>query len=78
LSPGANPTIVSYNASSVKIYDAKSSFVRLENNNIFFSLLKSALVYYVQRWRRCSGKFISRRMGSWNRFYILISFGWNF
>jgi hypothetical protein len=33
---GANPTIVSYNASAVEIYDAASSLVRLENKNIFF------------------------------------------
>jgi hypothetical protein len=29
--PGANPTIASYNASAVKIYNATSSLVRFEN-----------------------------------------------
>jgi hypothetical protein len=33
--PGANPTIVSYSASAVNIYDATSSLVRFEN--IFFN-----------------------------------------
>jgi hypothetical protein len=33
---GANPTIVSYNASAVKIYNATSSLVRLENFFIQF------------------------------------------
>jgi hypothetical protein len=31
-----NFTIMSYNASAVKIYNAKSSLVRLENKDIFF------------------------------------------
>jgi hypothetical protein len=31
LSIGANPTIVSHNASAVKIYNAASSLVRFEN-----------------------------------------------
>jgi hypothetical protein len=34
--PGSNPTMVSYNASAVKIYNASSSLVRFENKNIFF------------------------------------------
>jgi hypothetical protein len=34
--PGANPTIVSYNTSVVKIYNAMISLVRLENKNTFF------------------------------------------
>jgi hypothetical protein len=32
--PGVNPTIVSYNASAVKSYNATSSLVRFENKNI--------------------------------------------
>jgi hypothetical protein len=36
--PGANPTIVSYNASAVKIYNTTSSLVRFENKNILFFL----------------------------------------
>jgi hypothetical protein len=31
---GANPTIVSYNASAVKIYNAMSGLVHFENKNI--------------------------------------------
>jgi hypothetical protein len=33
--PGANPTIVSYNASAVKIYNPPISLVRFGNHNIF-------------------------------------------
>jgi hypothetical protein len=40
-SPGANPKIMSYNASTVKIYNAKSSLVRVENKNIFFYFEKT-------------------------------------
>jgi hypothetical protein len=42
LKSGANPTIVSYIASAVKIYNAASGLVRFENNN-FFYLEKNAL-----------------------------------
>jgi hypothetical protein len=35
-SSGANPKIVSYNASAVKINNATKSLVRIENKNIFF------------------------------------------
>jgi hypothetical protein len=38
--PGANPTIVSYNASVVKIYSATYSMARLNNTN-FFSDIKT-------------------------------------
>jgi hypothetical protein len=31
-----NPTIVSYNASAVKNYNAQNSLVRFENENTFF------------------------------------------
>jgi hypothetical protein len=34
--PGADPTIVSYNAGAVEIYNAKGSLVRSENKIIFF------------------------------------------
>jgi hypothetical protein len=43
LTPGPNPTIVSYNATAVKIYNATSSLVRFENKNIFCSRLRLAL-----------------------------------
>jgi hypothetical protein len=42
--PGANPTIVSCNASAVKIDNATGSLVRFENK-IFSSILKNALAY---------------------------------
>jgi hypothetical protein len=32
---GANPTIMSYNTSAVKIYNAKKSLVRFESRNFF-------------------------------------------
>jgi hypothetical protein len=40
--PEANPTIVSYNASAVKIYNATSSQVRFENKSLFYKLEKRA------------------------------------
>jgi hypothetical protein len=42
--PGANPTIVSYNAIAVKIYNAASSLVRFITD-IFASTLKNVLAY---------------------------------
>jgi hypothetical protein len=38
INPGANPTIVSYNATFVKIYYDTSSLVCSENKNMFFYL----------------------------------------
>jgi hypothetical protein len=38
LEPGANPTIASYNASAVKIYNATGSLARFENKIIIFYL----------------------------------------
>jgi hypothetical protein len=43
---GANPTIASYTANTVKMYNAKSSPVRFENK-YFLLLLKNALAYYL-------------------------------
>jgi hypothetical protein len=43
--PGANPTIVNYDASAVKIYNATSSLVRFKNKKRFFSTLKNGLAY---------------------------------
>jgi hypothetical protein len=45
LAPGANPKIVSCNASAVKIYNSTSSLVRYENEKLS-SFLKNALAYY--------------------------------
>jgi hypothetical protein len=39
--PGANPTIVSYNASVVKVYNTTNSLDRFESKNISFILLKT-------------------------------------
>jgi hypothetical protein len=44
--PGANPTIASYNANDVKIYNATSSLVRFENKHVTSTLKKNALAYY--------------------------------
>jgi hypothetical protein len=52
---GANPTIVIYNASVVKIYNTTNSLVRFENKNILFLILKKCSSLQ-QRWR-CSCKF---------------------
>jgi hypothetical protein len=58
---GANPTIVSYNGSIGKIYNAIYSLVHFENKNIF--------IYFEEAlWpttKRCSCKFRSRWIGSW-------------
>jgi hypothetical protein len=42
---GANPTIVSYNPSTVK-FDATSSLVRFVNKKYFQLLSKTGLAYY--------------------------------
>jgi hypothetical protein len=44
--PGANPAIVSYNASVVKILSSVSSLVRFENKNNS-SFWKYALFYHI-------------------------------
>jgi hypothetical protein len=36
MAPGVNPTILSYIASAVKIYNATSSLASFENENVFF------------------------------------------
>jgi hypothetical protein len=59
---GVNPTIVSYNASAVKIYNATISLVRLENKNILLYFEKRFSLLQRLRW---SCKFQSRRIGSW-------------
>jgi hypothetical protein len=53
--PGASPTIVSFNASAVKIYNATGIPVLLENKDIFHYLEKRSS--RLQYWR-------SRRIGS--------------
>jgi hypothetical protein len=63
LKPGANPTIVIYNASVVKIYNAMDSPVRIENKNISFNLKKRSSL--LQRWRCTVCKSRRRRIGSW-------------
>jgi hypothetical protein len=40
IKPGANPTILSYNASAVKIYSATSNTVRFEKQKILCTLKK--------------------------------------
>jgi hypothetical protein len=59
--PGANPTIVSYNASIVKINNATGSQVRFENKCIFFYFIKCSSP--LLRWR-CGCKFKSHRIVS--------------
>jgi hypothetical protein len=43
--PGANPTIVIYNASAVEIYNSTGSLVRFENKYFLFTD-ENALVYF--------------------------------
>jgi hypothetical protein len=52
--PGANPTIVSYNASVVNFYNATGSLAHFENKNILFCLEKRSS--QLQCWH-CSCKF---------------------
>jgi hypothetical protein len=50
--PGANPTIISYNTSAVKIYNAKSNQEHFESKNMFFYFEQRTSL--LQRWRqRC-------------------------
>jgi hypothetical protein len=42
---GPNPTIVSYNASVVKIYNATGSLVRFESKRMVSSILKNSLAF---------------------------------
>jgi hypothetical protein len=44
LEAGANPAIGSSYASAVKVYNAKSSLVRFENNYIFFFYEKRSIL----------------------------------
>jgi hypothetical protein len=60
--PGANPTIVSYNASIVNFYNATGSIARLENKIFLFYFEKRSSL--LQRWS-CSCKLKSRKIGSW-------------
>jgi hypothetical protein len=54
----ANPTIVSYNASGVKIYNTTGSQMRFENKNIFFYFEKRCSL--LQRWRfSCKSKSLA-------------------
>jgi hypothetical protein len=46
VNPGANPTIVSYNASAVKICNATSSQERLQSKTIFFWILLNPALSY--------------------------------
>jgi hypothetical protein len=48
MSSGADPTIVSYNASVVKISIGMGSLVRFESKNIFFYYEKRSSL--LQRW----------------------------
>jgi hypothetical protein len=46
LPPGANPTILSYSASAVKIYNAACSLVRFESKRIIFNTKNALHTYY--------------------------------
>jgi hypothetical protein len=57
---GANPTIASYNASAVKIYNATSSLVRFANKNIFLCIEKTL---YVSYYNACVAVVNSKAVG---------------
>jgi hypothetical protein len=63
-SSGANPTIASYNAGVVKIYNTLSSLVRFEGKDIFLYILLKTLQPTTAHRCRCNCKFRSRRTGS--------------
>jgi hypothetical protein len=63
LSPGVNPTIASYNASVVNVYNGTGSLARFENKNILFYFEKRSSL--LQRWH-CSCKLKNRRIASWD------------
>jgi hypothetical protein len=62
-SSGANPTILSYSDSVVKIYNATSSLVHFENKKYFLLGTSKKRSSLLQRWR-CNSKFQSRRICS--------------
>jgi hypothetical protein len=68
-SPGANPTIASYNASAVKIYNATNTLVRFKNKK-YYLLQRKKRSSLLQRWR-CRCKLRSRMIGSR---YVQITF----
>jgi hypothetical protein len=65
--PGDNPTIVSYSASAVKIYNATNSSARLQNKNYFSVLYKRSSL--LER-RRCNCIFKCRWIGYRSRFFL--------
>jgi hypothetical protein len=67
MTPRANLTITSYNASVVKIYNATNSIVYFRDKKYFSLVLKWSSL--LQRWR-CSCKFGSRRIGSRKRIFM--------
>jgi hypothetical protein len=73
LNLGANPTIASYNASAVKIYNATSSLVRFGSKNFFVYFEKMLYTYSQLQRQLCSCKFKSRRIGSRRSTFLLCS-----
>jgi hypothetical protein len=64
-----NPTIVSYNASVVRIYDAAaSSLARFENKTKYYTLEKRSSL--LQQWR-CGCKFKCHSIGSCLKRYAI-------
>jgi hypothetical protein len=65
----ASPTIVSYNASAVKIYKVTGSLVRFEDENIFIYVEKTLYPTMYNASAVVVNLGIICRIGSWGRCY---------
>jgi hypothetical protein len=64
LTSGANPAIVGYNASEVKIYNATSKLVRFENKT-FQLTIKNSLVNYKVSVVFVNSDFVGLALGAY-------------
>jgi hypothetical protein len=64
----ANPAIVSYNASDVKIYTATRTLVGFKNKYFHFTL-KNALAYYIAGVVAVNSKVVAAGWPDWTNFF---------